>query len=461
MDATVDAPADRRWYAVAPDPAPTTSTNRYLERRELGRGGMGVVVEALDTQLGRRVALKRLREPKDPVLRMRFETEALITAQLDHPDLPTLYEYDPGSADRPPACTMRLVEGSTLAQRLRASRTLEERLELLPALLRVAHALAHAHDRGVIHRDVKPDNILVGPHGEAVLLDWGVAKVRDVEATDEPFGPDRSIDAASTRHGDILGTPAYMAPEQARGDVAAMDARSDVFGLGAILFHMLAGRPPMLGPTTTSSLRLAANGDIPRIDRVAPRAPEALRGIVRQALDPDPERRHADAAAFASALESVMTRAVTGGDARAERWISLSTGLLIALASGLFILAWTGTPTLHAMGWASTGTVGFGALGLTVAAFEGATRGRHRLLGLGVATAAMTLLAALAGGIVGMLRVNEGLARPEIAGNEMLFRTLAANGYVEAMGNIPFGCAMTILQALALAVAWRRRSSSG
>jgi serine/threonine protein kinase len=186
---------------------PLAAPDRYAESRELGRGGMGRVIEATDRLLGRRVAVKQMLGSGDHGLRRRFDQEALVTAQVDHPGIPTVFERATGE-DGKPYYTMRLIEGETMAQRLRAAQSLPERLLLLPALLRVAQTLCFAHAKGVVHRDVKPENVVVGSFGDAVLLDWGIAKVRGLGELRAGGAVTAGPDAGMTAHGAVLGTPA-------------------------------------------------------------------------------------------------------------------------------------------------------------------------------------------------------------------------------------------------------------
>src|SRR5262249_8854040 len=150
-----------------------TGAGRYEAKDELGRGGVGRVVKALDRQFHRVVAVKELLKKNSPVQRKRFVTEALVTGNLEHPGIASVYERGE-QADGSPFYSMRLVNGETLAEALQSAATLEKRLPLLPSLLRVVQTMAYAHSRGVIHRDLKPQNIILGGFGEVVILDWGL-----------------------------------------------------------------------------------------------------------------------------------------------------------------------------------------------------------------------------------------------------------------------------------------------
>ena len=217
---------------------PDLSSTRYLAVKFVARGGMGTVWLAEDNVLKRKVALKILApENSSADLASRLLREAVVLAQLEHPGVVPV--HDAGTlSDGRTFYSMKYVEGHTLDQYVAAT-TLRERLQLLQ---RIAEPLAFAHSRGIIHRDLKPGNIMVGAFGEVLILDWGLAKItggtrREAKAETDGSNPE----APSTWHGSILGTPGYMAPEQVRGELEAIDERTDVFALGALLEFMLGG----------------------------------------------------------------------------------------------------------------------------------------------------------------------------------------------------------------------------
>ncbi|HEX5723908.1 MAG TPA: serine/threonine-protein kinase [Longimicrobiaceae bacterium] len=211
---------------------------RYALREEVGRGGMGVVYRARDRELGRDVALKALPAPADPALVERLQREARILARLDHPGVVPV--HDAGALpDGRPFYVMKLVRGERLDAWARG-RALAERLR---TFLRVCEPVAFAHARGVVHRDLKPQNVMVGAFGEVLVMDWGVARLRAVAEDDPGVATSSTIHAGETAHGTVLGTPGFMAPEQARGEVHRVDERTDVFALGAILRGLMAGEP--------------------------------------------------------------------------------------------------------------------------------------------------------------------------------------------------------------------------
>jgi eukaryotic-like serine/threonine-protein kinase len=237
---------------------------------EIARGGMGCILKGRDVELGRELAVKVLRETHqdNPELARRFLEEAQIAGQLQHPGITPVYEL--GSfADGRPYFTMKLVRGKTLAELLAArADVLDDRPRFLGVFEQVCQTVAYAHARGVIHRDLKPSNIMVGAFGEVQVMDWGLAKVlpqassgTEAQGGERERTHDTSVICTArsgnagatesgwqTEAGALLGTPAYMPPEQARGDVELLDERADVFGLGAILCVILTGQPPFTGP---------------------------------------------------------------------------------------------------------------------------------------------------------------------------------------------------------------------
>lgn len=248
---------------------------------ELASGGMGRITRAFDRRLGREVAVK---EMLDQGLRARFEREVWITARLQHPAIVPIYEagtFPDGST----FYTMRLVPGRSLADAINDATTLEARLRLLPHVRAAAEAVAYAHSRGVIHRDLKPGNILVGEFGETVVIDWGLAK----QAGDaEVEVASRTSNPKLTRMGSVMGTPCFMSPSTAAGVPA--DATDDVYALGAILYNLLAGEPPYWDSSPHDSDALIAATIARPPTPIATRAPEApadLHAIVEHAMPRD------------------------------------------------------------------------------------------------------------------------------------------------------------------------------
>ncbi|MDQ3033593.1 MAG: serine/threonine protein kinase, partial [Myxococcota bacterium] len=290
---------------------------RYHRETEIGRGGMGRVVQVHDAHLGREVAMKELLSQQGgegAALSIgavaRFLREARITGQLEHPGIVPVHELGQ-RADGTIYYTMKRIRGRSLASVLRekdaGAGALGARLELIRAFRDVCEAIAYAHSRGVVHRDLKPDNVMVGEFGETLVVDWGLAKVRgdgdpragDIERRVQLL---RGADAAQTVDGHAIGTPAYMSPEQARGDVETIDERTDVWGLGAILFEILTGRAPYVGESAMDVLSRVLADPAPRAREVLPEVPPELAAIADRALMKDPSSRYPGAAELAAEI---------------------------------------------------------------------------------------------------------------------------------------------------------------
>jgi tetratricopeptide (TPR) repeat protein len=268
---------------------------------------MGRILLAHDRRLGRTVAIKEMHARADDDAARRFVREALVTARLQHPAIVPVYEAGRWPGGRP-FYAMKLVEGRSLDELLGAAGSLPERLSYLPHLTAVAEAVAYAHDRRVVHRDLKPANVLVGPFGETVVVDWGLARELDSEPGEAPEirgDIHASGDGSGTVAGTVLGTPSYMAPEQARG--VPVDERADVFALGAMLHFLLTGRPPRRGDRGRDILRTAASGSIDAVEELEPDAPPDLAAIVTKAMAPDRDDRYPSAREMAADLRRFQT----------------------------------------------------------------------------------------------------------------------------------------------------------
>ncbi len=286
---------------------------RYRIDGEIARGGMGQVLKGRDPDIGRDVALKVLREDFRDDLDMvrRFVEEAQIGGQLQHPGIVPIYELGL-FGDRRPFFAMKLVKGDTLAKLLDGRKNPAEALpRFLGIFEAIAQTVAYAHARGVIHRDLKPSNVMVGSFGEVQVMDWGLAKVlpRGGVSDDATAGKvtrqetviatarSGSDDSDLSRAGSAMGTPSYMAPEQARGEIDRINERADVFALGSILCEMLTGQPAFVGRNSGEIQRKAALGDLAdamsRLDTSG--ADRDLIAIARDCLAREPEDRPRDA----------------------------------------------------------------------------------------------------------------------------------------------------------------------
>jgi PAS domain S-box-containing protein len=290
---------------------------RYTLTRLHATGGIGRVWLAHDGNLGRDVALKELRPERaeHATLGARFLQEAQITGQLEHPGIIPVYELVRARDGRQPFYTMRFVRGRTLSEAARAYH--QERLAgqadplglpaLLNAFVTVCNTVAYAHSRGVIHRDLKGQNVILGDFGEVVVLDWGLAKrvgwAEGEAAAASVVLDERSADSGYTVQGQALGTPAYMAPEQAEGRLDQIDRRTDVYGLGAILYEILTGAPPFSGDSTQEVMRKVCEETPAPPRQLWPEAPAALEALCLRALAKRPEDRPSAAADLAREVQ--------------------------------------------------------------------------------------------------------------------------------------------------------------
>src|SRR5712691_6375099 len=252
----------------------------------LGEGGMGEVYRARDTTLKRDVALKVLPAAflRDPERMARFQREAEVLASLDHPNIGPIY----GLVDSPDfrALVLALIEGPTLADRIEAGPLPQE--EALAIARQIIEALEYAHERGVIHRDLKPANIKINPDGVVKVLDFGLAKVLEDEPPASSMANSPTLTLGHTRAGVILGTAAYMSPEQAVG--RPVDRRSDIFSFGAVLYEMLTGTRAFAGPTTPDVLEAVVKSD-PDWAKLPAGLPSAVERLLRRCLVKDRKQR--------------------------------------------------------------------------------------------------------------------------------------------------------------------------
>ncbi len=366
---TVDETPRPNPLTGSPVPQEAAASARLELLEEIARGSMGAVLRGRDADIGRDVAVKVLLEAHcgKPEPARRFLEEARIAGRLQHPGVAPVYALG-RLPDGRPFFTMKLIKGRTLTA------LLTERIDLAagrPRFLRifeqVCQTLAYAHARGVIHRDLKPSNVMVGAYGEVQVMDWGLAKVlprpgeavearRETAATEATsviqtprVDSDTGEVSGETQAGSVLGTPAYMAPEQARGEVEDVDRRSDVFGLGAILCEVLTGRPPFVG-SGAAAQKQAARGDLAdafaRLDDCG--ADAELIELARRCLSADPASRPGDAGEASAAVtayrESVERRLREAEVANAEAKVKAVEGrkrrrVALALATSVLLAA--------------------------------------------------------------------------------------------------------------------------
>jgi WD40 repeat protein/serine/threonine protein kinase len=333
-------------------------SNRYELIRRHAIGGIGHVWLARDLDLGREVALKELREERlhHPKIADRFLREARITGQLQHPGIVPVYELVPGNPNVPeeessPFYTMRFVQGRTLTDAIReyhrkkslGSESTLRLASLLNAFVSVCHTVAYAHSRGVIHRDLKGQNIVVGDFGEVMVLDWGLAKVMGgaTELDGLAWGPDLVSAPDQTQTGEIIGTPAYMAPEQASGLADSIDTRTDVYGLGAILYEILTDQAPYPGTDSSEVIRQVREEAPARPDAIGSKVPPALTAICLKAMSRDPASRYSSAAEVGRDVQHWLADEPVQiyrepVHARVSRWIRRHKPVVAAISVLLF-----------------------------------------------------------------------------------------------------------------------------
>jgi tRNA A-37 threonylcarbamoyl transferase component Bud32 len=353
-------PQQTRTYPPGPE-APGT---RFRILRFHAKGGLGEVYVASDEELHREVALKQIQDAHadDPDSRSRFVVEAEITGGLEHPGIVPVYlgHY----ADGRPYYAMRLIKGESLREALKqfhqaegpardpGARSLELR-QLLRRFLDVCNAVAYAHGRGVLHRDLKPSNVMLGPYGETLVVDWGLAKVigrPDEASTELTLRPSSGSDVQATRAGVAIGTLSYMSPEQARGDLEKLGPASDVYSLGATLYHVLAGREPFRGEDAAEVQAQVIVGDFPKPREVLASVPAALEAICLKAMAREPNERYATPRALADDVEHWLADEPVSAwpeplAARLRRWgrrhraaVGVASAVLVIAALGLYVV---------------------------------------------------------------------------------------------------------------------------
>jgi eukaryotic-like serine/threonine-protein kinase len=314
---------------------PGSAAQRYRILRPHARGGLGEVFVAQDEELHREVALKEIQQQHSdqPASRARFLLEAEITGGLEHPGIVPVYGLGL-HADGRPFYAMRFIKGDSLKDAIdrfhqadAALRDPGERSLALRQLLRrfidVCNAIAYAHSRGVIHRDLKPQNIMLGPYGETLVVDWGLAKSlgrRDAAAgpVEATWLPTRSTDSGLTQMGSVFGTPGYMSPEQAAGNLQELGPATDIYSLGATLYCLLTGKPPIHDDDVVLALARVQRGEFPPPRQVKPLVSAALEAICLKALAKQPAERYPSARELARDVEHWLADEPVA--AHRERW---------------------------------------------------------------------------------------------------------------------------------------------
>ena len=336
---------------------PLTVRERITLRGLHSSGGIGEVWRAYDEILGREIALKRLKTEQAAQLehRARFFREARITGQLDHPGVVPVYDFSAGHGDEHCFYTMRFLRGRTLSEVIEAFHAEREPgedmvsgafLQLLGYFVNICNTMAFAHSRGIVHRDLNGNNVIVGDYGEVVVLDWGLAKRVSTRAgaCDGDEGERDESDSQGSRpadsltgmrvtetlQGERLGTPAFMAPEQALGQIDRIDHRTDVYGLCALLYDMLTGQPPFVGDDALAVMDAVARAPVRSPRELVPEVPSALEAICVRGLAKSRAQRWPDVSSLASAVQrwigALVERKQT--ERERERFFDLSSNLL-------------------------------------------------------------------------------------------------------------------------------------
>jgi eukaryotic-like serine/threonine-protein kinase len=317
--------------------------SHYRVTAKLGEGGMGEVYRATDSRLGREVAIKVLPTAfaANAQSMARFEREAQLLASLNHPGIASVFGLEESNGIR--GLVMELVEGPTLADRLRQGPVPIE--EALTIAKQISEALEFAHEHGIIHRDLKPANVKVTSDGSVKLLDFGLAKAIEGDRAETDTSSSPTITMAVTLAGIILGTAAYMSPEQARGK--PVDRRTDIWAFGVLMFEMLSGQPLYAGETTSDILARVIERE-PDLDKLPSRTPAPIRELIRKCLTKNPRQRLRDIGDARLTLEEFLADPFAGqstgaavpgpSSGRSRPWVWLLSGLAVGvLAAGVAI----------------------------------------------------------------------------------------------------------------------------
>ncbi len=303
----------------------------------IGVGGMGEVYQAHDSNLRRDVAIKVLPESfaRDADRLARFRREAQLLASLNHPNIATIYNIEDSNGTT--YLVMELVPGETLADRIKRDGAVPVE-ESLTIAKQIAEALEAAHEKGIIHRDLKPANVKLTPEGKVKVLDFGLAKAFAGDTSTEDMGNSPTLSMAATMQGVILGTAAYMSPEQAKGK--AVDKRTDIFAFGAVLYELLTGKPAFHGDDVTDILGAVLRME-PDWNRLPAAVPQKIRDLLRRCLQKDKRQRFHDAADVRIEIEEAIASPKDSGATQAAP--ASTSKLRWAVAAGLAIIAVVGS----------------------------------------------------------------------------------------------------------------------
>lgn len=350
-----------------------TGAERYVGKEEIGKGGWGVVVRAEDRQLRRDVAVKKLshQASTETDVARRFLHEARITGQLQHPGIVPVYERGISLDDKQPFYAMKLLDGVTFREVIKNHHALpkgaEKRASFLTVLncfVDVCQAIAYAHDKNIIHRDLKPSNVVVGEFGETVVVDWGLAKdlskvAVSPELTEETLAAGTPmvnaqksavselsglLDPVMTQAGSVIGTPAFMSPEQARGATSEIDTRSDAYALGVILYVILTGKPPFHGEDVQTTLKQVAEGKYQHPKAIDGSVPAPLASICVKAMSRERADRYQNAGEIAEEIHHYLANETVSAHKyslfeRAGGWCRRHPAIAATTIVGTLILA--------------------------------------------------------------------------------------------------------------------------
>lgn len=347
-------------YSV--DDSTAATKGRFKHIRPLAKGGLGEVSVALDLELRREVAFKEIQAPfaDRQDCRTRFEVEAEITGRLEHPGIVPVYGRGTDEKGRP-YYAMRLIKGESLLKAINRFHQLppvgrQRRMELrrlVGKLIDACEAVDYAHSRGIVHRDLKPTNIMLGKFGETLVVDWGLAKAQGrpeehQDSKDRSLQPEAARDSLPTRFGTIVGTPGYLSVEQANGEVQQVGPASDVYGLGATLYHLLVGHAPFQGDEPAQRLAANQRGEFIDARTLNPKVPRGLSAICRRAMALKPEDRYGTPSLLADDLERFLAdepvvACPDGWSDRIRRWVrrrpALVATALVAILIGVALSA--------------------------------------------------------------------------------------------------------------------------